>query len=236
MIKPTVFFFISPIARIGTSTLARVVADYFILNQHDFTGFDTNTNDAKLTQRFPHYFKKIDLMQIQGQMNLLDSILDASDKNALVDVWSPHFPQIISLLLDTQFISEAQNRGMDVVFMLSIYDVKSAQNAIKQIKRVAFDAHIVAVINEGIAAFGYEPSELIDILGVDQTFEVGQLDHITLRAIDPEPFSLSRFLMTPPTQMSIVVKAQLKQWLMRIFTQLQSFEMRRSLYQNEFLR
>jgi hypothetical protein len=40
--------------------------------------------------------------------------------------------------------------------------------------------------------------------------------------------------MTPPTHMSIVVKAQVKQWLTRNFTQLRTFEMRRSLLHNEF--
>jgi hypothetical protein len=236
MIKPTVFFFVSPTARIGTTILARVVADYFILHQKPFHGFDTNINEAELAQRFPKFFTKIDLSHIKGQMELLDSILDQVDQVALVDVWSPVFPQLISLLIETQFIYEAEQRGLDVVFMLGINDINSASSAINKIRKVSSEAYIVGIINEGVVSLSHEPSELMDILFIDQTFEMGSLDHVTLRIISADQFSLSRFLITPPSGMSIVVRAQLKQWLLRLFTQLQSFELRRSLINNDFLR
>lgn len=216
--------------------MARVVADYFILHQKSFHGFDTNVNDPRLVHRFPQHFTKIDITQVKDQMDMLDSILDQAAHIALIDVWSPIVPHLFTLLSDTQFIFEAEQRGFDVVFMLGISDIASAQTAARAIHKIANHAKLVGVINEGVVSFGYEPSELLDELSLDQTFEMGALDHITLRTIDAGQFSLSRFLMTPPSAMSIVLRAQLKQWLTRMFTQLQSFELRRSLMQNDFLR
>jgi hypothetical protein len=236
MARPTVFFFISPTARIGMSMLVRVVADFFILHQNDFHGFDTNINNPRLVQRFAQTFQKVDLATISGQMQLLDSILDHAHKNALVDVWSPLLPQLMTLLTETHFITEAEQRGMDVVFMLGINDHVSAAAVARQIRHIAGNVQIVGIINEGVSAFGYEASDVMSSRPIDQTFEVGSLDHITLRAIEAEHFSFTRFFMTPPTHMSIVVKAQVKQWLTRNFTQLRTFEMRRSLLHNEFLK
>ncbi len=48
--------------------------------------------------------------------------------------------------------------------------------------------------------------------------------------------SLTRFLLAPPSDMSIVLRAALRNWILQSFTQFQSFELRLELEASEYLR
>ncbi len=65
--------------------------------------------------------------------------------------------------------------------------------------------------------------------------KIGALDPVLRNAIDDPTFSLSRFMLAPPTGMSIVVRSGLRDWLVRIFAQLRSFELRMTLERAEHL-
>lgn len=63
--------------------------------------------------------------------------------------------------------------------------------------------------------------------------KIGALDPVLRNAIEDPNFSLSRFMLVPPTSMSIVVRSGLRDWLGRVFAQLRSLELRMTLEQAE---
>jgi len=67
-------------------------------------------------------------------------------------------------------------------------------------------------------------------------FVIPRLEAPIARTLDDIDLSLSRFLVEQPPNMSIVVRAALKAWILPIFTQFQSFELRRDLQSSECLR
>ena len=56
------------------------------------------------------------------------------------------------------------------------------------------------------------------------------------RNVESPRFSLSRFLAEPPPEnMSLVVRADLRNWLKRVFTQFRAYEVRKAFDESSYL-
>ena len=90
--------------------------------------------------------------------------------------------------------------------------------------------------NEGATRFEHNVIDVLARFPGQATFQIPALDPLVAREIEKPGFSLSRFALAPPTDMSIVVRVALRSWLTRVFAQFQSFELRVALNDSEFLR
>ncbi len=78
----------------------------------------------------------------------------------------------------------------------------------------------------------------VDILAQypsSRRFVIGALDASSKACFDAPDFSLSRFLLTPPPEMSIVTRTGLRAWVAPVFTQFQTFELQTSMQGAQFL-
>ncbi len=97
------------------------------------------------------------------------------------------------------------------------------------------DVTMVIVVDEGAAPLGEVNLDQLARYPESRTFRIAALDPVLRQTIEASGFSLSRFILAPPTGMSIVVRSGLKSWLARIFAQFQSFELSMTLEQTEHL-
>jgi hypothetical protein len=97
------------------------------------------------------------------------------------------------------------------------------------------DVTMVIVIDEGAVPLGEVNLDQLGRYPASRTFRIAALDPILRQTIEAPGFSLSRFILAPPTGMSIVVRSGLKSWLGRILAQFQSFEFSMTLEQTEHL-
>ncbi len=236
MSRTRAYFIMSPTPRIGTSTLARLIADYHVAQQCEFVGFDTDSQERRFLSRFPDQVKLADLSQVQGQMVLFDNLLLRPGTPKIVDIWGRSFRTFLTLLNETRFFDEVDHFAIDPIIFFHVDETSATLDAVRDIARQWPRVSLVGVHNEGTWPLGDEQHEILARFPSRQTLEIGALDVLTRRAMEAEHFSLSRFLMAPPSNMSIVLRSQLRHWLLRIFTQLQTFELRKTLFDTDFLK
>lgn len=230
--RTQVYIVCSPAGRVGKSTVARLLGDYFLTGSRSFLGFDTDPHEPVLSVRFPQHVIVSDLTTVQGQMALIDPLLVNDDTPKVIDLWHRSMEAFFTLIDQTEFMAEAAHAAVDpVFFFIADSSTRSLDAAVRLAQRYPGQQMIV-VENAGAAPVARDQLSRYPGSGI---LKVGALDPVLRQAIDDPSFSLSRFMLAPPTNMSIVVKSGIRDWLVRIFSQLRSFELRMTLERTEHL-
>jgi hypothetical protein len=231
-----VFVACSPHSRTGVSTTARLLTDFFLSRQARVEGFDTDPHEPRYGELFPDCVQIVDATDIRGQISLFDRLLVDDGTPKIVDVWYRSFDRFFATVQDIGFVEEARGRGVEPVFIFHVDPTETALSRALAISATWSDVTMVAVHNEGAAPLGAEAHEILARYPVSRKFVIGALETPVAKALDRPDLSLCRFLVAPPPDMSIVVRAALKAWLGPVFTQFQSFELRMELDGAEFLK
>ena len=85
------------------------------------------------------------------------------------------------------------------------------------------------VENHGASGQGELDSEIIDLYPAGNSVLVRALDPVLRRVVEDPDFSLFEFMIEPPENMSIVVRAALRAWIGPVFDQLKVLELRIAL-------
>lgn len=231
-----VYIVCSPSPRVGVSMTARLLGDYFFHKGRAFVGFDCDPHESPFAHRFPHDVNVTDLSVIQGQISLFDRLLVHDETPKIVDVWNRVFTQFFSITREVGFIEEARRLGVEPVLLYVADDTLGGLDTAVQLNRQWPDVMMTIVNNEGAAPLGKGVHTILDRYPSERTFLIPPLDPIVQRTIDRAGFSLSRFLLAPPSDMSIVVRTALRVWLGRVFAQFHAFELRIAMEDTEYLR
>jgi hypothetical protein len=230
-----VYIIFSPRGRVGKTTTARLLADYFLLTGRRFVGFDTDPRESEFAWRFPDQSIVADLSTVRGCMALIDPLLVKDDVPKVIDLWHRSVDDFFNLLEDTQLLAEARRISVEpIMFFLTDPSERSAVVAASLAEHYP-DITMVGVNNEGAAPLGEAALDLLASYPTSRSFRIGVLDPILRQAIEPPSFSLSRFMSAPPADMSIVVRSGLRTWLGRILAQYGSFELSMILDEAEHL-
>jgi hypothetical protein len=228
--RTLVFIVCSLSGRVGKTTTARLLGDYFLGSRRSFRGFDTDAHEPSFKQRFPDDVTVADLNTIQGQMALIDPLLNNDGVAKIIDLWHRALEPFFALVDHTGFVSEARDRGVEPILLYVDDGSARAGEVVKRIGERYPDLQLVVVQNDVVSQDG--GGELIAPQSA-MMFRIGKLDP-TLRATIEDPsFSLSKFMLAPPPDMSIVLRAALRDWIWRIFSQFKSFELRMTLSETE---
>src|SRR6185312_10550813 len=93
-----VYIVSSPHRHVGTTMTARLLADYFALNNRPFQAFDTDPHESPFATSFPREAKVADLAAITGQITIFDQLLVHDEIPKIVDVWSHSYRQFFSIV------------------------------------------------------------------------------------------------------------------------------------------
>jgi hypothetical protein len=233
MKAPTLVFIVcSPAGRVGKSLIARLLGDYFLASKRSFHGFDTDPHDSAFSTRFPQDVIMCDLTAVQGQMALFDSLLVNDEVPKVIDLWHRSMDSFFALVDHTDFIAEATQAAVQpIFFFIADASTRSLESAVRLSDRYP-DLQMISVENAGAAPLSRDQLARYPANGI---FKVGALDPVLRLAIEEPNFSLSRFMLAPPSSMSIVLRSGLRDWVGRVFSQLRSFELRLALEQAEHL-
>ncbi len=228
---PKTFAFIccAPHGRVGVSTTARLLSDYFLVSRRDFLGFDTDPHEPDYAQRFPSRAQNVDIGSTQGQIAMIDRLLVADGEAKIVDLWSRSYDRFFALVQEIGFVEEARLRGIEPVLLFHADASEASAAAAYRLAGALPSVETLLTYNEGAAGFGAQTQEILALHPPHRRLRVAGLDPMVARALQPIDLSLSFFLMDPPTDMSLVVRAGLKSWLTPIFSQFRAFEMRHAL-------
>lgn len=231
-----VYIACSPHPRTGVSTTARLLTDFYLSRHAPVEGFDTDPHASRYAELFPTRVRAVDTSEIKGQISLFDRLLVNDDVPKIIDVWARSFDRFFTTVRDIGFVEEARRNGVEPVILFHVDPSQVSLARALALHAAWRDVGMVVVHNEGASPLGEEAADILGHYPASRKFVIAALDQAVARALDRPDLSLSQFLLAPPSEISIVVRAALKAWLTRIFTQFQSFELRQQLDGAEFLK
>ncbi len=229
------FIVCSPRSRVGVTTTARLLADYFAHRRRAFVGFDTDPHESPFADRFPNEARVADIASVKGQISLFDRLLAHDETPKVVDVWARSWKTFLSTIREIGFIEEARRLGVDPIVLLVVDGSPDCLDAANALRAHWPDLTMIVTRNAGAAPAADDREDVLALYPMMRSFEIPALDPLVARALDRRDLSLSRFLLAPPSDMSIVIRVALRTWLARVFAQFQSFELRRTMEGTDFL-
>lgn len=230
-----VFVACSPHPRTGVSTTARLLTDFYLSRQAPVEGFDTDPHEPRYGELFPDCVRIVDATDIRGQISLFDRLLVHDEVPKIIDVWHRSYERFFATVKEIGFVEEARRHGVEPVILFHVDPTEATLARALALSAAWSDVTMVAVHNEGASPLGARAHEILARYPSSRKFVIAPLEGPVAKTLDQPDFSLSRFLLAPPSDMSIVVRAALKAWIAPIFTQFQSFELRMDLDGAEFL-
>ncbi len=236
MRRPTLVFFVcSPHSRTGVTTAARLLTDYYLSRNLGVEGFDTDSRDPCYGALFPYLSHVVDIRDIKGQISLFDRLLVADETPKIVDVWHRSFEHLFSTIAEIGFFEEARHNGVEPIILFQTDSTESAAISALTLVTTWPELWLSVIHNEGAAPLGEDALDILARYPSRNKFVIPALEGPIARTLEDPALSLSRFLLETPMDMSIVVRAALKGWLIPIFTQFQSFQLRLDLQSSDFL-
>jgi hypothetical protein len=117
---PTVYITASDQHRNGKTLLARMLADYLMLDGRDPFMIDTDAPDGPLRNFFPGRTALADFSQMSGQMKLFDTILASPGRDYIVDLPARHTEGFFKASRELNFFDEAKNAGFRIILFFIV--------------------------------------------------------------------------------------------------------------------
>ncbi len=233
--RTRVYICCSPHKRTGTTTTARLLTDYFILTGKDFVGFDTDPREPDYGARLRPSVSIVDASKIEGQVVMFDRLLVHDEAPKIVDVRSGSYHGFLETIDQIGFLDEAPRARIQPIALFHADATEASVDACLALARRWPELDLVVVTNKGAAPLGQDALEILAQFPSSRRFVIGALDPASWAHFEAPDFSLSHFLLTPPSDISIVVRTGLRAWVAPIFTQFRTFELQISIEGARFL-
>jgi hypothetical protein len=233
--KSFVFICCAPHGRVGVSTSARLLSDYFLSSRRGFVGFDADPHEPDYAPRFSGRVQNVDLSATQGQIAMIDRLLAPDGEAKIIDLWSRSYERFFTLIQEIGFVEEARIKSIEPVILFHVDASEASASAAWRLANALPTVETLLTYNEGAAPLGDQANERLALYPPHRRLKINALDPMVARALQPNDLSLSYFLIDPPSDMSLVVRAGLKSWLTPIFSQVRAYEMRHALNEAFYL-
>ena len=230
-----VFICCSPHKRTGTTTTARLLTDYFIVNGRSFLGFDTDPREPDYGARFPQAVTIVDSAKVQGQVAMFDRLLVHDDAPKIIDVWHRSYEAFLETIDQIGFMDEARRTLIQPILLFHADATAESLAAALALAKQWPELCMVVVTNKGAAPLGQDGVDILAQFPSSRRFVIGALDASSRGVFEPPEFSMAQFLLAPPPDISIVVGTALRAWVAPIFTQFRTFELQLSMEGAQFL-
>lgn len=120
-LAPTIYIIASDQHRNGKTLLARLLADYHLLDGRDPFLIDTDAPDGPLRNFFPGRTTLADFASIRGQMRVFDTILASPGRDYIIDLPARHFEPFFAAERDLRFFAECRRVGFRI-FLFFVVD------------------------------------------------------------------------------------------------------------------
>jgi hypothetical protein len=188
-------------ARNGKTLLARLIADYFLLNGVKPEIFDTDAVERKLAGYFPELTTVIDFDRVTDQMKLFDTLQAAPTAMQVIDVTHRSFQKFFRLMREIDYAAEARSRGIEpVIFYIPERDSESYEQG-RLLRERSKDCSFVLVENAHLGEIGKDTRRSTAYAAFKShslRMILPQLDPFFTGVIEDPKFSLSDFIRPAP--------------------------------------
>lgn len=121
-LTPTIYIVASDHNRNGKTLLARLLADYLLLDGRDPFLIDTDAPEGPLRNFFPGRTVLADFAAITGQMKLFDTVLASPGRDYIIDLPARHLEPFFGAERDLDFFAEGRKAGFRIFLFFVVDD------------------------------------------------------------------------------------------------------------------
>ncbi len=214
-IAPTIYIVASDQHRNGKTLLARLLADYLLLDGRDPFLVDTDAPDGPLRNYFPGRTALADFATIKGQMKLFDTILAAPGRDYVVDLPVRHLENFLAAAADLNFFQECKNLEFRVFFFFVVDNSFTSLKAAKAVQALAGIDLFVPVHNKLVRSTW--PEE-------EGSLTIPLLPAAIASAIGNKRFSIRNFVQGDVQGLDEEMTMQLQNFLYEVLNNLSNLE------------
>lgn len=235
--KTPVWIICAPFPKSGATTFSRLLVDHYLFTGRQIHLFETDLRNLSLETRFPDIVQTVDLATTPGQIALFDQLVQAGPIPRIVEISAQAHPLFVSQARNNGFFEEAFQHGLDPMIVFISNGTRKALDAGLMLQALWRRVPVVPVINEGLVRLGTKLNDHLDAFPSRRSFQVPKMEPLLREVIDDPHFSFADFMKTPPAanHMSLVLRADLRDWILRVFAQFRSHELRRAFELSDFI-
>ena len=216
----------SPQARVGRTLVARLLIDFFLMEDRPVAGFDFVAEAPSLVDFLPAHTVQAHVADIRGQMTLFDRLIVADRIVKVLDLAPASFQQFFSVMAQIGFVDDAHRRGIEPIALFIAAPDAVSQRVYAELQRALPDLVLVPVYNEAIG-HGHRARKHFPLSRASSVpIQIPALAQHFYRYLEKPPFSFADFRGTPPQDIPLDGYMELLRWMRRVFVEFRELELR----------
>jgi hypothetical protein len=215
----------SPRPQVGRTLLARLLVDFFLMEQRPIAAFDLANDGPSLIDFLPDHTFRADIAGIEGQMDLFDRLIKPDRVAKVVDLPPAAFQQFFAVMREIDFVAGAHRRGIEVVALFIATPDAASARAYAALRGSLPEMRLAPVYNEAAsrqaAREDFPPSRAVSL-----PLRIPALTPLLHRYVQQPPFCFASFRATPPDGIPLDIYIQMERWMRRAFVEFRELELR----------
>jgi hypothetical protein len=224
--RTPLYILCSPRPRVGRTLLARLLIDFFLMDDRPAAGFDFIVEPPSLIDFLPDNSVQSNIADTAGQMALFDRLILPDHTAKVVDLAPAAFQQFFSVMAQIGFVDDARQRGIEPVALFIATPDAASQRAYAELQRGLPELVLVPVYNEAIAQGRRARENFPPARAVSVPMQVPALAPHLYRYLVKSPFSFVDFRSRPPRHIPLDLYMELLRWMRRVFVEFRELELR----------
>jgi hypothetical protein len=224
--RTPLFIVCSPQARVGRTLVARLLIDFFLMEDRPVAGFDFVAEAPSLVDFLPDQTVQAHVADIHGQMTLFDRLIVPDRIAKVLDLAPASFQQFFSVMAQIGFVDDARRNGIEPIALFIAAPDAVSQRAYAELQRALPDLVLVPVYNEAVG-HGHRARKHFPLSRASSVpIQIPALAQHFYRYLEQTPFSFAQFRGTPPQDIPLDGYMELLRWMRRVFVEFRELELR----------
>ncbi len=224
--RTPLFIICSPQQKVGRTLVARLLVDFFLMEDRPVAAFDFDAEPPSLIDFLPDHTAEADVADIEGQMALFDKLIVPDRIAKVVDLAPNAFQDFFSVMGQIGFVDGARRRGIEPIALFIASPDALAHRAYGELQHHLADLLLVPVYNEAASRGQRLKKDFPLSRAVSLPMQIPSLSPLYHRHLEKPPFSFADFRGTPPADIPLEIYLELLRWMRRVFVEFRELELR----------
>jgi hypothetical protein len=215
----------SPFRGVGKTLVARLLAEFYVVNDRPVAAFDLADEGPQLADYLPDITTIADIGDTRGQMAFFDRLIADDVSARIIDLSHRVFKNFFTVVQEIQFFEEARRRSIEPLILFIIDSDPKSANTYAMLRHQLSQTSLLPVRNQIKTTATPHRVARPKANIAPTSLDIPLLSFPLKALIDRQSFSLSRPRRTSPPDLPDLLKDELSWWVERIFFQFRELEL-----------
>jgi hypothetical protein len=216
----------SPRPRVGKTLVARLLAEFFVMEGVPVAAFDLVGEGPKLADYLATATAVADIASTKGQMGLFDRLVADPKTSKIIDPGHRLFADFFGVVEKIGFFEEARRCAIEPVILFMVDPDNASAEAYAGLQQRFEGVTLVPVLNEAVAK-GNQYRDLFPFAAASAVpLKIPQLPPAIKPLVDKPGFSFAGFRKVPEDTAPEELHDELQSWLKRALLEFRELELR----------